>query len=340
MQKLTRSPQGILVPNGVQRTPLKLTNGARNSFLTIIARARVTVTVAAATAVLNRGSAFALAEEVLLDENGTEKSICTGKALRYWSEMNAPSALSATRLVAAANGTLPVGVYQLEEAARFHFAHPLSQNPLETTYTERNQTQAFNFVVRRVADAVANLVTAGPATVVVDNIAFTVIQGYEEATDRGIKAPIFLPSITQQTLEITGANAKKLEYIITSNQIRGLILSQEVDGIEVNDIINSVGLRGQLREIVGPNMLVADVLLDSEFEFGGAVMTSNRSHMGWNFQRYGQLSETLSPVQDLNLRWELDVQKSARAGTSTVRTTIFELLRDPRVTAANVPFPA
>lgn len=340
-QKLNRSPRGIIAPVGVDRTPVRLINGARNSFITLVARATVTVTVAAATSVRNRGSAFALAEEVLLDENGSIRSICTGKVLRFASEMNAPSALTAARLsgFALSNGTLPVGVYQLEEAARLNFAMPLSLDPLETAFIERDNRSAFNVMVKSVADKVAALVVAGPATVTVTNVAFSVIQGFETPGSRGNVAPIFLPSISQQTIEVTGTNLSLREYIRTANQIRMLVISQEVDGNEVSDIVSAIGLRGDFREIVGPQMDTNDILLDSEFDFGGAVVTSNRSHFGWNFQRYGQLSETLSPAQDLNLRWDLNVAKSSTAGTSTIRTTIFELLRDPRVTAPTVPFP-
>lgn len=337
MQKLTRSPRGILIPNGNERTPLRLANAARNSFLTVIARCRVTVTVAAATASVNRGSVFALADELVLDENGTDRSICNGKALRYASEMNAPSALTATRLPV---GAVPVGVYLLEEAARFNFAHPLALDPLETAFVERDSRQAFNFVVRQAANPVANLVTAGPATVVVDQVTFSVIQGFEKPGARGIVAPLFLPTIRQQTAQVNGASAAQIEYIRTANPIRMIILSQEVGGIEVSDIIKNVTLRGDYRDIIGPaGMTANDVLLDSEFDFGGAVISSNRAHMGWNFQRYGQLSEVLNPAQDVNLRFELNVAPSATAGQSQIRTTIFELVRDPNVTAPTVPFP-
>lgn len=338
-QKLSLSPRGSIIPVGTDRTPVRLLNGARNLFLTVTASARVTVTVAAATAVLNRGSAFALAQEVVLDENGTEKSICDGKVLRFSSEMNAPSALSAKRLVPLADGTLPIGVYLIEEAARMQFTWPLAADPLETAYTERNQNQAFSLMVKAVGNAVAMLVTAGPATVVVDQIAFSVVQGFQRPGVHGIKAPIFLPLIKQQTFQINGAGGSLIDYVKTTNAIRALVITQEVGGVEVGDIINAVGFRGDFREIIGPKMKLTELQYNSEFDFGGAVISGNRSHVGFNFQQFGQLSEVLSPAQDVNLRFEYDAQPSARAGQSQIRTTSFELVRDAAITAPNIPFP-
>lgn len=335
MQTLTRSPRGIIIPNGTERTPARLVNAARTSFIDVVGRATVQISVAAATAILNRGSVFALADEIVLDENGTDRSIATGKALRFASEMAAPSALTAKRVTSTA-----VGTYLLEEMLRIYFAHPLALDPLETAFVERDPRQALNVQVRTNANPAAQLLTAGGATVAVTNIKWTVIQGFEKPTAQGLQAPLYIPTIRQQTMQVNGAVSAQADYLRTTNLIRQVVVSQEVGGVEVADIINSFTLRGDYRDIIGPSAIdYNDFCLDSEFEFGGAVISSNRAHMGLNFQRYGRLSNVLNPAQDVNLRFEYNAQPSATAGQSLIRTTVFELQRDPLVTAPDIPFP-
>jgi hypothetical protein len=335
MQKLSRAPRGTIIPNGSERTPIRLINGARTSFVDIVGRATVQISVAAATAILNRGSVFALADEIVIDENGTDRCLANGKALRFASEMAAPSALTAKRVTSTA-----VGTYQLEEMIRVYFAHPLALDPLETAFVERDARQALNVQVRTNATPAAQLLTAGPATVAVTNIKWNVIQAYEKPGPNGLRAPLYIPSIRQQTAQVNGAVTAQVEYIKTTNLIRAMIVSQEVAGVEVSDIINSLAFKGDFRDIIGPSpMDYNDICLDSEFEFGGAVISSNRAHIGFNFQRYGRLSDCLNPAQDVNLRMELNAQPSATAGQSIVRTTIFELVRDAQVTAPVIPFP-
>lgn len=335
MQKLSRSPRGVIIPNGSERTPIRLVNGARTSFVDVVGRATVTISVAAATAILNRGSVFAFADEIVLDENGTDRCIATGKVLRFASEMSAPSALSAKRVSSTA-----IGTYQLEEMIRIYFAHPLALDPLETAFVERDARQALNIQVRTNATPATTIATAGGATVVVTNIKWTVIQAFEKPGPGGLVAPLYVPTIRQQTAQINGAVTQQVEYIRTTNLIRQMVISQEVNGVEVSDILNSFAFRGDFRDIIGPSpMDYNDFALDSEFEFGGAVISSNRAHIGMNFQRYGRLSDCLNPAQDVNVRLELNAQPSATAGQSLVRTTVFELTRDPMVTAPVIPFP-
>lgn len=335
MQKLSKSPRGIIIPNGSERTPMRLINGARTSYVDVVGRATVTISVAAATAILNRGSVFALADEIVLDENGTDKCLATGKVLRFASEMAAPSALSAKRVTSTA-----IGVYPLEEMVRIYFAHPLSLDPLETAFVERDARQSLNLQVKTNANPAAVLATAGPATVVVSAIKWTVIQAYEKPGPNGLVAPLYIPTIRQQTAQINGAVTQQTEYLRTTNLIRQIVISQEVGGVEVSDILNSFAFRGDFRDIIGPSPIdYNDFALDSEFEFGGAVISTNRAHIGMNFQRYGRLSDSLNPAQDVNVRLELNAQPSATAGQSIIRTTVFELARDGMATAPKIPFP-
>lgn len=335
MLRTTLQHRGVIAPVAGERTFLRLANGVRTHFITLVARARVTVTVAGATAVRNRGSVWSLFDEIGIDENGRDVQIYRGPVLRFMSEMSAPSALTAVRAAA------PVAVYQLEEACRLYFSHPLSLDPTETSFMERDARAVLNVFVRQTANAAARLYNVGPATVVVDQISVSVIQNLEKPTDTGLARPLFIPTVRQQIIQVNGANPAIIEYIRTANPIRALVLSQEAatDG-EVGDIINRYVIRGDYKDIVGPSsMSYADKVLDSEFEYGGAVVSSNRAHLGFNFQRYGKLSEVLNPAQDANIRLELDAQPSAGVGASSVRLTVFELLRDPYVTAEKLPFP-
>jgi hypothetical protein len=323
---------------GSARTPAKLVNGARNSGVFMVARATVQVSVAAATTLRNRGSVWALFDRIYLNENGTDKSVIKGNVLRFASEMNAPSALTASR---AAVG---IATYQLEEAVYLQFADPLSLDPLETAYVEKDTRQDFSVQFDLAANLAARLFTVGPATVAVTNVTVSVEQDYEMPTQGGIRAPLFIPIIVEQIEQITGSVSAQPIYLRTTNLIRKVIISQEDSVLgEVPDVLTALALKGDFRDIIGPTpMDLDDLQLRGEFYSGGAVVTSNRAHVGFNFQRYGQLSEALNPVQDANLRLQVTALPSvlgvAAGGTSSLRITRFELFRDPAVVAPKVPF--
>lgn len=335
MQKLARNPRGALVPVPGERTPIRLVNSARTNYITLVARATATIAGAPAASIRNRGSVFALFDEIVIDENGTDKMVIDGRVLRFLSEMYAPSALSAKRLASTA-----VGVTQLEEAVRIYFSQPLALDPLETAFVEADSRQVLNVSVRAAAQATQNT-RLGETNTVISGVTINVIQAYEEPGANGVNAPLFIPTARQQIVQIAGAVSQQPEFIRTTRAIRAIVVTQETTTVgEVGDIITSLALRGDYRTIVGPNqMSFKDLLLDSEFEGGGAVVSSNLAHLGFNFQRYGRLSDVLNPQQDTNLRFEFTAAPSASAGTSQIRITLLELDRDPRVTAPAVPFP-
>ncbi len=332
MNKLVRQPRGALVPVTGERTFLRLANGARNSYLQLTARATITLAGAVAAAIRNRGSVWALFNEVILDENGRDRMVLDGRVLRFLAEMSAPSALTATRLTSLANGATV-----LEETVRLYFAHPLALDPLETSFIERDARQNLSLAIRMNANPELRLVDAGGT---VSAVSVNVTQAYEEPGPAGAVQPLFIPVISQQTVQIAGAVSQQPEFIRGVNPIRALIVSQETSTVgEVSDIITSFVLRGDYRPIIGPApMTLRDFQLDSEFEYGGAVVSSNRAHVGLNFQRYGRLSDVLNPQQDTNLRFEFTAAPSASAGTSTIRITRVELERDGAVVAPVVPF--
>jgi hypothetical protein len=334
-QLLTR---GTLSPvAGGDRVPAKLINGVRNAGIWLVARATVQVSVAAATTLRNRGSVWALFNEIALVENGKDTMIVRGNVLRFLSEMIAPSALSASR------AATPIATYNLEEAVFIPFADPLSLDPLETAYVEHNAAQDFQVAVSTYANLASRLFTVGPATVAVTAVSVTVAQEYEPSRGAGIKAPLFIPTIVQTVEQITGDVTAAPHYLRSTNLIRKLVISQEDTVLgEVPDILRAFTLRGDHNVIIGTPYDLDDLQLRSEFGFGGAAISSNRSHVGFNFQRYGQISECLNPAQDSNLRLEFSALPSvlgvAAGGTSSIRVTRVELFRDPAVVAPEVPF--
>lgn len=321
--RLTRNKRSAIAPVAGERQFSKLVNGVQGHYVDVVARATVTVTVANATAVLNRGSVWSLFDEIGIEENGTDRMIMHGRVLRFLSEMAAPSSLSATRM------TSPnIAVYNLVESARIYFAHPFAANPRETAFREHDVRQDLRIFAKMASNPAAALLTVGGATVVVSAVSVSATHGYDK-DERDL--PYFIPRIYQQVVQVAGTNAQLPEYIRSNNAIRALVVSQETTTVgEVSDILNAVALKSDTRDIIGPNPVRLDELqYASEFDFGGAVVSSNKAHLGLNFQQWGRLAYLLAPGQDVNLRFEFDVQASASAGTSQLRITRVELDPDP-----------
>ncbi len=333
MYTLQRNGRSQIVPVAGERTYSRLINGVQSHHVTLVARATVQISVAAATATLNRGSVWSLFDEVGIDENGSDAYLMHGRVLRFLSEMSAPSPLDYKRLTSTA-----VGTYTLVEAARIYFAHPYAVTPRETAFIERDTRQLFQVFVKLNSTPANALLTVGGATVAVTAVSVDVIHGYDSAET---KRPLFIPRVRQQVDSVAATNAALPIYLKTPHAIRALVLSQETTTVgEVGDIINKVVLRGDFHSIIGPTVVGWENLtLDGEFEFGGASGAApnaaalgtfgNEAHWGINFQAGGRLSAILNPNQDSNLRWEVDCRPSVSAGSSQIRTTIVELMVDP-----------
>src|SRR3970040_678280 len=91
------APLRTIIPVGGQREHSKVLKGMRTWAVRMTARAEVDVSVGAATALRNRGSVWALFDEVGIEQNGDENVLLDGRMLRFMSEFFAPSALSAVR---------------------------------------------------------------------------------------------------------------------------------------------------------------------------------------------------------------------------------------------------
>lgn len=324
---------GVLQPVAGARAPLQLVNGKLGKWLTITIEADVVISVAAATSIRNRGRASALADELLLIENGENRWEVTGKALRMAAEANSPSALGNVALTSTAVGTTHV-----KETVRMFFRSPLTARPDETAFIERDQRQGLYFSIRQIAAPAAAMVVAGGATVAVNNFKATVTQEWH-TPDAQTVAPYFIPTVRQSILAVPGAATQLPMYFRNSNNIRSIVVSQEGDGNEVSDIINALTLRGDSLTILGPNQIPwTELLAQSEMLYGGAVRPTNDSHLFLGFTEDGLLSNTLSPRQDTNLRFEFNCQPSAGgAAVSQIRATFFELEHTPGITSP-VPF--
>ena len=117
------------------RVAVRLQNGKRTRAVRVRARATVTVTVTPATAVRNRGSVWALFSQIGLSEGGVDIVNLDGRILRFLSDMESPSALTAVR------AATPVAVYNLEETAIIPLGSNLQAAPWETSFAERDVQQ-------------------------------------------------------------------------------------------------------------------------------------------------------------------------------------------------------
>lgn len=327
--KEIRSPRQNVTPDVADegdRLSSKLVNGSRSFAVDIEIEAVIDITVAGAS-VLNRGSLWAAIEEIGIDENGRDRHLYDGRLLRFVSEMHAPSPLSAVRLATAAIQTVT-----LREAATIWFGHPLSAQPHELTFREADPRQSLEVFVKRRSSPENAIVSGGTKTL--GPITVRVVQRHDP---RSRTKPIFIPSFRQIVQSVDSANSQLETFVRSSHFLRAIVVQQEdVDG-EQSGIINSLALRGDFRDLIGAqNHQWAQLVRAQETEFGGLV-ASNLAYLGLNFQRSGRLSNVVNPADDVNLRFEFDVQPVG--ASSKIRIGLFELERVPGLTVPKVPFP-
>lgn len=342
MFRSQKNPRASITPvvGSTDRVYSRLINAVQSHYVELTFRGTLTISVAAATAIRNRGSILACFDEIGIDENGRDRHLYKGTVLRFLSEMSAPSELSRQRVTSTA-----VAAYPLEESVRIYFAHPFAAQPRETAFIERDVKSLLQVFTRLNANPTAMLASAGAATLALTNLSVDVMHAYDPAETA---LPYFIPSVRQQVHVVPSANGQDPEFIRTSNALRAIVISQEstTDG-EVDDIINKLAFRGDFRDIIGPSGYSwKDLVLGSEYGFGGDVATDvqgiqhRRAHCELNFQEHGRLSNILNPNQDNNLRFEFDCQPSVQgAGTSQIRITLLELERVPGLVDPKLPIP-
>lgn len=283
---------------------------------------------AGGTGVQNRGSIMAAFDEIGIVENGRDRVVLDARLARYLSELAAPSALTATRATGAG-----VQTTVLREYVRLYFAHPFAVNPRETAFLARDpraDLQLF-FKLNGTNNGVSNIIAGGTKTLT--GVTVTAVQHVDE---HETARPLFIPSIRQVTQGITGSGDVDV-YLRPGHYVRGIALQQDTNVGEVSDIVSRLTLRGDTREIVGPEMVSLDILQRAmEYEHGGTVLAAP-GYWYKNFQEGGRLANILNPRQDTNLRMTVTAAPSATAGatSSTVRIALLELERDPQAVDLN-----
>ena len=237
-------------PNN-QPAKAKLINGVRTYRIAFRIRATLTLGAGPATAILNRGSVLAIFDRAGMDENGRRFWNGDARSMGILAQMQAPRAIdfNSVRLTSTANG-----VTNLEETLFLEFSSNLQIGPADVLYLERTVKQELNaFLTIKSNTNAAGLLVTTPGTAVLSNLSATVIQRYD--TDRSERTG-FLPVIETYEFPVTSTTANFPLEIKTNRYIRAMLFQQETTGVgEVSDIINSLALRADGRDIFGPDLL-------------------------------------------------------------------------------------
>ena len=341
--KTQTTPSAAFVMNAGNRSFSDLVNGVQTHRLIFTAQAQVDITVAGAL-LRNRGSVWALFDEIGLDENGTDRAVLDPRVARFFSEMFAPSQLSATRLAGVGVQAATI----IREQLMIHFSSPLSANPAETAFREHNVNAKLRAFVKlnNLAQGGLARLSGGAPTGTITNVTCTVQQVYDSRTPQ---RPKYIPTYRQQVPPVGSASTDHREDIKTTKYIRAMVIQTDSDAGETGDVIKNLEIRGDFRQIIGPGKVSWDDLLRAmEAEYGGAVYVTGTglgqsAYLGLHFQKGGRLSNILNPADDVNLRLVMDDQPSANTGAANakVRIALCELEKDPQLTQSqdedNVP---
>lgn len=325
----------------------RMISGVRTLGIRLRIRATATLAAGPKTALRNAGSLWACVDQVGIEENGVDRVNVPGKYLRVLSEMVAPGQLPNTvRIASYADGAVV-----LEETAVIPFAWPLGAQPVDTCFLQRDpQATCQVFVMMNSVTTTTQLATTG--TVTLSNITVEVQQVYDDSVDL---KPYFIPTYRMISEPINAAVTAFPIWLRTAKYLRGIIVGQDTSVGEVNDIINNLALRGDNRDLIGPQSVsFEDLATNALWEFAGpffahgydasvaATQPSTHVYLPINFQRQGRLGNILNPLRDFNLRVEVDGQASVTAGAaaSTVRIMMMELERVQGLTAPELPFAA
>ncbi len=318
----------IVWPNGAINDGIRVSTDADNNKRTERYQLRVSgqvdITVAG-TGVLNRGSILAALPMIGYTDGGQDIIQLDARLARYLAEVMAPSALPATRLA----GFGIQAATQLVETVPLFMSAYRTGNPNETKYVEPNkqlQQQVFGVPLK----AITQLAEGGALVGTITNLVAKVEQVYDDLKD----APFLNTFIRQIVTNVVAANAALKIDLRGNRYVRGILIQQDSDFGEVADIINALVLRGDSYSLFGDRPIAfADLVNASAQEYGGALPPG---YLFIDFCRYGRLSTMWNPFQDTNVRLELDVAVSARAG-GKVRVAMVEFQRTP-ATTADIPF--
>lgn len=341
--------------NANQDAPSKIFSGFRNHNFRMRIRGTETLAGGPATRLKNAGSPWARVSSIRLDEAGTERWNLSGMEARFLSELVAPRGLSRNQRIA----TLADGAQALEESIFLPAAWPLSIKPEETAWLERNAKNATNLTVRWNNDATpTNPLVTTAGTITPSAYSVTIEQDFDDAKEPdpagGLRLirPIFLPRYRVIQQQIAAANAELPIEILTDKFLRAIVIHQVTNVGDVDDIVNSLALISDDRELIGRMTNAEDVFRSAQQEFAGnleafgnsgsAAQPDQGCYIPISFQKSGQLARILNPRTDINLRLILNVQPSVVAGatTSFVRVLLVELERVAGYTSDRIPFAA
>lgn len=346
--KTQKAPLGAITPvlpgDQGKRIYLDLSSAVQTHRLHFTVEMDITIGAGGGTAVRNRGSVMAVVDECGVEEAGGDRTVLNGRMARMFAEAFAPSALSATRLASAAAGTST-----LRESFTLHYATPISINPSDSTFREKDSKKKIQaFVKFRTGNLYDYLISGAPAGTSVANLRVRVRQSYDA---RSTRRPHYIPSYRMQSVAVPSANTDLPLPISTEKAIRMIVIQQDSDQGEVPDLIKNLEFRGDQRQYIGPGKIAWDDLArDQEEEFGGAVYSTGVAALGqnayltFNAQKGGRLSNVINPSDDTNLRFIFDAAPSVIAGVTNgvIRVGICELEKVPALTsegedAAEVP---
>lgn len=335
--KTQKGPLGTIVPvlpgDQGKRIYLDLVGAVQTHRVQVTVEADLIIGAGGATSIRNRGSVLSVIDECGLEEAGGDRTVLDGRIARMFAEMYAPSTLSATRQTLTAAAT-----YTLRESFSIHYASPISANPAETTFRERDTKRKLQFFVKfHTGNLWEKLIGGAPGGTSVANLRVRARHVYD---DRSPGRPIYIPTYRQVNVGVAGANTDLPLAIQTSKYLRSLVIQQTSDVGEVGDLIRSLELRGDRRSIIGPGKIAwDDMTRDQEEEFGGAVYSAGvglgqNAYLALNFQKGGRLSNIINPNDDLNLRFVFDALPSIVAGATNgiIRVGLCELETDPALT--------
>lgn len=328
--KTQKAPLGAIVPvlpgDQGRRMYLDLSTAVQTHRVLVTVEATLTIGAGGATSIRNRGSVLGIIDECGIEEAGGDRSVLNGRIARMFAEMFAPSALSATRLTATA-----AAAYVLRESFSLHYASPISANPADTTFREKDSKKKVQFFVKfRTGNLYDYIIGGAPGGTTVTLVTVRVRQAYDA---RSTRRPHFIPSYRMQSVQVPGANTDLPLAIQTEKYIRAMVIQQDSDVGEVGDIITGLELRGDQRTYLGPGKIAWDDLArDQEEEFGGAVYSAGvglgqNGYLSFNAQKGGRLSNLISPSDDTNLRFIFDAKPSVVAGAANgiIRVALCEL---------------
>lgn len=318
-----------------QKAVTDMRNGMRTLGVMVRLTATVTVGVAAVTAIRNRGSILAFVDSIGITENGVDKVLYNGRLAGFIGRVNqVVETPSAVRMTSTA-----VGATNLDETVFIPFGPAWQVNAGDSAFIERDPRASLQVFVNW-NPTTAKMVTIGGASFTIGTPTITVEQVYDD--ERQAKRPLFLPFYREQTFTVSSSGQQAPMYLKTSRWIRALAIQQDSDVGEVGDIISNIILRGDNRDIIAPPGASVERLARLGECYGLARALNDPGYLWLPFTHGGRLSNSISPVNDSNMRLEFTAAPTAAAGatSSLIRVGILELERVGGLTADTLNFNA